>query len=236
MQWKGCSRGHYPSSMQNLRLANQTRLPLWILLGLAFALVGADCGTRMKARGYEGSGRDSWQQTERVVAALGLRAGQRVADVGSGSGYFTGHLAGAVAPGGHVYAVDVDASMNAYLEKRMAEEGVENVSTVLATADDPGLPADGVDVVFTSNTFHHLPDQQSYFTSLKKYLRPGARVAIVEYEPEKAGWFARTFGHATVKGEIAGALEGAGFRLVEDHDFLDRQSFQIFEILEVTAP
>jgi len=192
-------------------------------------LTAADCATRMKVAGYEGDDRDDWQQVERVVETLGLRPGDRVADVGSGSGYFTIPLARAVAPGGRVYAVDIDAEMNAFLEQRLAEEGIENVTVVLAEPDDPGLPAGAVDLAFTSNTFHHLPAPQRYFASLRPALAPGGRVAVIEYEPRKAGWFARTFGHATPEAEIVAALAAAGYRLAADHDFLERQSFLIFE-------
>jgi len=203
------------------------RLPIWIALVLS--LTGADCGTRMKVAGYEGDDRESWQQTERIIETLALSDGQTVADIGSGSGYITRHLARAVAPTGRVYAVDVDAEMNAYLEERLAEEGIENVTVVLAQPDDPGLPGGAVDLVFTSNTYHHLPDQKAYFASLRPYLAQGARVAVVEYEPAKAGWFARTFGHATAKGEIVAAVVAGGYRLKDDHDFLERQSFLVFE-------
>jgi ubiquinone/menaquinone biosynthesis C-methylase UbiE len=217
------------AAMNTLRSPTRTRgSRLAIVVALVVGLLGADCDTRLRAAAYEGDDRDSWQQTERVVETLGLRPGQRVADLGSGSGYFTGPLARAVAPGGSVLAVDVDAEMNAYLEARMAEQGIGNVTTVLATPDDPGLPDGAIDLLFTSNTFHHLPEPSSYFASLRGALAPGGRVAIVEYEPAKAGWFARTFGHATSAAEIAAALEAAGYRRVADHDFLERQSFQIF--------
>ncbi|MBW2316643.1 MAG: class I SAM-dependent methyltransferase [Deltaproteobacteria bacterium] len=207
----------------------QRALRLPVLLGLIFGLAGADCGTEMKVAGYEGDDRESWQQIDRVIETLGLSAGQQVADIGSGSGYFTRHLAPAVAPGGRVFAVDVDPEMNAYLEARLAEEGIENVTVVLAEPGDPGLVEGSIDLVFTSNTYHHLPNQRAYFAGLRPYLAPGARLAVVEYEPSKAGWFARTFGHATPKAQIVAAIVAAGYRLEADHDFLERQSFLIFE-------
>ncbi|NNL66638.1 MAG: methyltransferase domain-containing protein, partial [Myxococcales bacterium] len=142
---------------------------------------------------------------------------------------FTLRLARAVAPGGRVLAVDVDADMNARLERRLAEAGIDNVSVVRATAEDPGLPAGSVDLIFTSNTFHHLPDQAAYFRQVMPALAPGGRVAIVEYDPSRSGWFTRTFGHSTGAQEIAQALEAAGYRPVASHDFLEQQSFQIFE-------
>jgi ubiquinone/menaquinone biosynthesis C-methylase UbiE len=204
-------------------------LRLALGVALVLGLAGADCATRAKIAGYEGDDRETWQQTGRVVETLGLEPGDVVADVGSGSGWFTLPLARAVAPDGRVYAVDVDPEMNAYLEERLAEEGVENVTVVLATPDDPGLPEGTVDLVFTSNTYHHLPNQRRYFASLRPYLAPGGRVAVVEYEPAKAGWFARTFGHATPKRDIVASIVAGGYRLAHDHDFLERQAFLVFE-------
>jgi ubiquinone/menaquinone biosynthesis C-methylase UbiE len=203
-------------------------LPL-LLVVLSLGLMGADYGARFKAWLYERGDRDAWQQPARVVEALALRPGDRVADVGSGGGYFTRRLAKAVEPGGRVYAVDVDAGINDLLERKLVEEGVRNVSVVLATPADPGLPAGGVDLIFTSNTYHHLPEPSVYFETVKKALGPRGRVAIVEYDPAKAGWFARTFGHATPREEIVAALEAAGYRLSADHGFLERQSFLVFE-------
>ena len=84
-------------------------------------------GCSYKRWAYEGPGRDTWQQPERVVEALTLAPGQAVADLGSGTGYFTGRLARAVAPGGSVYAVDVDADVQEELRERMTEESVDNV-------------------------------------------------------------------------------------------------------------
>jgi len=216
--------------MRHRALASRpTLLRTSLLIALLLGLAGADCGTRMKVAGYEGDDRESWQQTARVVETLALEPGDVVADVGSGSGWFTIPLARAVAPGGRVYAVDVDPDMNAYLEERLAAEGVENVTVLLATPADTGLPDGAVDLVFTSNTFHHLPAQGRYFASLKRHLAPGGRVAVVEYEPSKAGWFARTFGHATPKPGIVASIVSGGYRLVHDYDFLERQSFLVFE-------
>ena len=163
-----------------------------------------------------------------MIETLALRPDDRIADIGSGSGYFTRPLARAV-PRGRVFAVDVDEEMNAYLARTLAEEGITNVTVVLAEADDPGLPDGAIDLVFTSNTFHHLPDQTAYFRNVKRVLSHRGRVAIVEYQPEKADWFARTFDHATQEEAIVTALEAAGYRLIADHDFLEKQNFLIFE-------
>src|SRR5262249_27498358 len=110
----------------------------------------------LKRFAYEGLSRDRWQQPERVIAALGIRPGDRVADLGAGSGYFTVRLADAVGPGGKVYAVDVDEAMNGYLRDRLRRAGIDNVEVILGRFDDPLLPNGGVDLVLVVDTYHHL--------------------------------------------------------------------------------
>jgi arsenite methyltransferase len=192
---------------------------------LAVALAGLTACPDFKRWAYEGGDRDRWQQPERVVQSLAIEPGALVADLGSGSGYFTGRLADAAGPAGRVYAVDVDEAMNEALVARMREEGHPNVVAILAAPDDPRLP-EPVDLVFTSNTYHHLGTRPIYFAKLRRSLRPGGRVAIVEYRGQ--GLFVRLFGHYTPAEEIRREMEQAGYMRVADFDFLERQSFQVF--------
>jgi arsenite methyltransferase len=196
-----------------------------VLLMLASTLLPG-C-TAFKQCAYEGSSRDGWQQTDAVIAALSLAPGARVADIGAGSGYFTRPLARAVAPGGTVYAVDVDADMNERLRGRLADEGIGNVEIVLGEYEDPKLPDAGVDLVFTSNTFHHIEGRPEYFRNLKQDLAPGGRVAIIDYDGSK-GTFVRVMGHYTEKDVLLEDMQQAGYAVEKDHDFLDRQSFIVF--------
>jgi predicted methyltransferase len=184
------------------------------------------CGP-LKRCAYEPPGRDEWQQPARVVEALALAPGDRVADLGAGGGYFTFRLADAVGPGGRVYAVDVDSSMTEHIRKRAEKEGRANVEAVLAEPDDAKLPAGGIDLVLTVNTYHHLADRSAYFARLRPALRGRARVAVVEYRPE-SGWFGTTSSHATAPEEIEREMTAAGYRLDARHDFLERQSFLVF--------
>jgi ubiquinone/menaquinone biosynthesis C-methylase UbiE len=192
---------------------------------LAAALL-AGC-TSFKRFSYEGFSRDGWQQPERVVSALGLRPGDRVADLGSGSGYFTVRLARAVGPEGRVYAVDVDAEMNEYLTERLEREGVRNAEVILGRFEDPLLPDAGVDLVLTVDTYHHIEDRPTYFRNLRRDLAPGGRVAVIDYDGRK-GWFVRWMGHYTPREELLREMREAGYDVAEEHDFIDRQSFVVF--------
>jgi len=194
------------------------------LAALSLAL-GGSCAS-LKKFAYEGFGRDRSQQPERVIAALDLLPGNRVADLGAGGGYFAFRFADAVGPDGLVYAIDIDPDMIAYLKERAAEGGYRNVETVEASAAEPGLPPASVDLLFTCNTYHHIGDRSEYFARVKSALRPGGRVAIIDMNGE--GWFSWLFGHATAPETIRSEMEAAGYTLTQQHDFLSDQSFLVF--------
>ena len=205
----------------HLRPAPRKGLPFVLLI----CLLLAGC-TELKQCAYQGIGRDEWQKPDQVIRSLAIRPGDHVADLGSGGGYFTLRLAKAVGPSGKVYAVDIDKGLNEALAKRARQEGYANVEVVLAKVNDPLLPKSGVDLIFTSNTYHHLKDRVQYFANVKKYLKPNGRVAIVEFKGE--GWIDGVSGHYTAKEEIASEMKAAGYALQKDFDFLPRQHFLIF--------
>lgn len=202
-----------------------------ILLSFVVALAIAALlvfGFRAEVRrwAYEPAGRDEWQQPERVMQALALEPGQHVADIGTGGGYFTFRMARAVGPAGRVFAVDIDADMVSHVKERAQRDGLSNIETILAAPDDPRLAAESVDVIFLCNTYHHIESRAGYFRRAGRALRPQGRVVIVEFKPE--GWFARWFGHATPADMIRSEMEAAGYRLAQQHDFLERQHFMMF--------
>jgi ubiquinone/menaquinone biosynthesis C-methylase UbiE len=194
-----------------------------VALGLVF--IGG-C-TSCKRFAYSGPGRDGWQKPDQVMAALAPLEAKQVADLGAGGGYFTFRLADAVGSQGTVYAVDVDPDMTEYLSGRVREEGRENVRIVLAEFEDPKLPPGGIDLILTVNTYHHLQDRTAYFARAAGALRPGGRIAVIEFDG-RGGLFSRFFDHKTDPGLIKDEMEAAGFRLAEAPEFLERQSFLIF--------
>jgi arsenite methyltransferase len=194
-------------------------------LFLLVALFVVGCA-RLKQCAYEGISRDEWQQPEKVIAALEIHPGDVVVDLGSGGGYFTLRLAEAVGPTGKVYAVDIDRDMVDLVAKRARQEGRSNIEAILAKPDDPSLPKAGVDLVFTSNTYHHIGKRIGYFANLRKYLHPGARVAIIDFD--RRAWLEGLLRHYTPAEFIKREMEQARYTRQQDYNFLDRQSFQIF--------
>ena len=194
---------------------------------LAAVLLFAGCAG-IKQCAYQGLNRDQWQQPQKVVDSLQIRAGAVVADLGAGGGYFTFRLADAVGQGGKVFAVDVDPEMTELIEARARKDARKNVETILAKPADPMLPATGVDLVFTSNTYHHIDNRVAYFANLRKYLRPGARVAVIDFD--RRAWVEGLLRHYTPSEFIKRELEQAGYALENEFDFLDRQSFLVFTV------
>lgn len=193
---------------------------------LLIIVIGGSTGcTALKRWLNEGFGRDDWQHPEEVVLALHLKAGDAVADLGAGSGYFTFRLADAVGPAGKVYAVDIDPDMTEYVTRRARELNYHNIEVITAKPDDPLLPKSGVDVIFTSITYHHLEDRTPYLFTLTRYLRPHGRLAIIDFNGD--GWFTRLIGHWTPREVILQELEQAGYSLQEELTFLPNQVFLV---------
>jgi ubiquinone/menaquinone biosynthesis C-methylase UbiE len=121
-----------------------------------------------------------------VIAKLGLKPGDIVADVGAGSGAFSIPFAKAVAPNGVVYAVDIDQEMLDYVANKAKEEGVTNLRTVLGEYNDPKLPIHGVDVAFFHRVLHMIQNRQIYLNNTAPYLKPDGRVVIIDKNPEQS--------------------------------------------------
>ncbi|NGZ96321.1 MAG: SAM-dependent methyltransferase [Nitrospira sp. WS110] len=171
--------------------------------------------------------RDTWQKPQGVIEQLSIAPGSRVADLGAGGGYFTWHLAKAVGARGMVYAVDINKAALDMIFKEMVARGTPNVRPVHATLNDSRFP-EPVDLVFSCNTYHLMIDRVTYFRSLASSLRPGGRIAIIDFHPR--GFLFDLFDDRIAKEEVRLEMEAAGYRLVNAYDHLDRQYFQIFAI------
>lgn len=123
---------------------------------------------------------DAYRQPERLVAALGLRPGDQVADVGAGGGYLSLRLARAVGPAGRVVATDIDPAALALLRRRGA--GMPQLEARQVTAMDPGLEPGRYDLILLAQVDHLLPDRAAYLRALLPALKPGGRIAVANSE------------------------------------------------------
>jgi len=170
---------------------------------------------------FEKPGREVFDQREKILQALQLKKGQQVADVGAGTGLFTMLIANAVGPEGKVYAVDIAQDFIALINKRASEAALKNIQTVLCTDRSTELPEASVDLVFTSDTYHHLEYPRSTLASIHRALRPGGSLVVVDYRREPGKSPAWILGHVRAgQEEVAREIEAAGFQRVEAPDFL----------------
>ena len=173
---------------------------------------------------FDDPARDAWQKPDEVVAALKLAPDALVADIGAGTGYFAVRLARAV-PQGRVYGVDAEAEMVHYLAERAQRENLDNLIPVLAKPENPGIPLP-VDLIILVDTYHHIPDREKYFDALRKSIKAGGRLAIIDFTPESpVGPSVRS---RIVAGRVKQELSNAGYRFVEQHTFLPNQYFLVF--------
>jgi cyclopropane fatty-acyl-phospholipid synthase-like methyltransferase len=183
------------------------------------------------AKSFDDPARDTWQLPDRVIAALNLKRGQIVADIGAGTGYFSVRLAKSEAAP-KVYAADIEPSMVSYLRERAAREGLNNVIAVQAAADRPNLP-EPVDLVLIVDTYHHIGDREAYFRRLTTSMKPGGRVAIIDFKPDSPEGPPKEFRFPLEK--FKSEMGEAGYKLTAQHDFLPRQQFLIFEVARPSA-
>src|SRR4051812_37279418 len=123
--------------------------------------------------------RDEWQKPHEVIRALALSGDALVADIGAGTGYFSARLAHMV-PKGRVYAVDTEPAMVKHLSERAKREGLGNLTAVLAKPDSPVLP-ERADLILFVDVYHHVENREHYFRNLAASLRPGGRLAIIDF-------------------------------------------------------
>jgi arsenite methyltransferase len=167
-------------------------------------------------------------KSREIVESLQIQEGHFIADIGSGGGYFTLEFVRKVGKTGRVYAVDTQPKNLAFIKRQFKRDELHNVVFVLTSGNKMHLPGVGLDLVFIRNTFHHLPEPAKYFRSVRAFLKPSGRVAIIENKPKHGFSFVAIFKHYTPVETILREMEKAGYHLMQSFDFLPRQTFTLF--------
>jgi ubiquinone/menaquinone biosynthesis C-methylase UbiE len=166
-------------------------------------------------------------QVERVVTTLGIKPGMRIADLGAGTGVFSLPFAKTVGPEGKVYAIDIDPALLAIVKEKAAGASVGNIETVVAGATDPKVP-EPVDLLFICDTMHHLPNQAEYVKQFAKLLKPGGRIAVIDFK--EGNWPA---GHESFKitpAQVDEWMQAAGLARAAAHEFLATNFFRVYQL------
>lgn len=172
--------------------------------------------------------RDEEERTDLLVDLLGLRPGLVVADIGAGSGTLTLPVARRVAPSGRVMAVDIQPEMLELLRERCHREGVDNVRTVQGSERGPNLPEGSIDVAFLVDSYHEFSYPHEMMKGIRRALRPGGRLLLVEYRGEDPAVPIPAL-HKMTEVQVKRELEPLGFRWVETREDLPRQHLLVFE-------
>lgn len=165
---------------------------------------------------FESPKREVYRLRHEIVAAMQLRPGTDVADIGAGTGFFTLLFARAVGPQGRVYAVDIAEEFLAAIRERAAAAGLTNVVTVRCPEREVALPAGSIDLAFICDTYHHFADPVAYMGSVRRALRPGGRLVVIDFERiegRSPAWILR---HVRAgREEVIEQIRRAGFEPIE---------------------
>ena len=216
---------------------------VWDRLGAALVLLAAACVSQAFAQSphthehsfqhaeewatyFDDPKRDAWQKPHEVINALKLAPDAVVADIGAGTGYFSVRFAHML-PQGRVYAVDVESDMVKYLAERAKKENLPNLTPIAAAPDDPRLPAP-VDLAIMVDVFHHVGDRERYLQKLRNAIKPGGRVAIIDFKVDATMGPPKS---ARIPPEqVKADFKRAGYVLANEHTFLPDQYFLVFRL------
>jgi arsenite methyltransferase len=172
----------------------------------------------------------SKSKPDEVLKALDIKPGQKIADIGSGGGYFSLRFAEAVGRTGQVYAADTKDEYLDLIRSQASRRELDNIKLANISKQETRLPDDFFDLIFFRNVYHHLENRVELMKDYRKKLKANGRLAIIEY---KAGGsifsFRRLFGHNVPKKKIIYELEQAGFKTTQEYDFLPEQSFTVYK-------
>ena len=178
---------------------------------------------------FERSGREVYDKRLAIVAASQVRPGMDVADIGAGTGLFTRLFAAAVAPGGTVHAIDISSTFIDNILRTCREQGLSNVTGIVNTPVDIGLPADSIDLAFITDTYHHFEYPRQTLASIQQALRSDGRVIIIDFRRDprvSSNW---VMGHVRGnKTRVIEELHAAGFRLAGDKPLMRTNYFLEF--------
>lgn len=167
------------------------------------------------------------EQPDKMLAALDIKPGQVVADIGAGVGYHVARISPLVGATGTVIGEDIQPEMIAMLQKNVAQFGLKNVQTILGQPDDPKLPDNAIDLILMVDVYHEFSQPTVMLQKLRKALKPDGRIVLVEFRGEDPNVPIRTEHKMTVQ-QVRAELEAAGLKFQKTLEFLPWQHIIVF--------
>lgn len=185
--------------------------------------------------------RELWEKSHRIFDFLKIKPGDKVADVGSGSGFYTFKFAEKVGDKGKVFALDLADDQLENLRRGAEKLGLSNIETIVSREDDATLPANSIDVAYLCSLYHatyvHSMEyvKDRFMASLRKALKPNGRLVIVDNEPipsEEGGYY----GPRIAKELLISQLTQYGFRFSAYAQFIPQRYVLVFDVNKSAAP
>ena len=186
----------------------------------------------LKTRLFNRKASSAKSRSKEIITALSLKPGQKIADLGSGGGYFSLLFARSVGREGKVYAIDTNKELLNFVKSSSENNCFQNLVTINTENNRFPHINEKLDLIFLRNVYHHLPNREIYFRDRAKSLNPEAKIAIIDYNGRSKWNSYRLFCHSVPKQTIIKEMNAAGYHLLEDHTFLSEQSFLIFSVLK----
>lgn len=175
---------------------------------------------------FEKEGRDAFDHRKEIVAALDLKPGMVVADVGTGTGLFARMFSPLVGESGKVFGVDTSPKFVAHVEKLAEEQSLKNIVGVVCAPNDVRLPPQSVDLVFICDTYHHFEFPAKMMRSIHKALKPGGQVVLIDYARVKGVSSEWVMSHVRAGQEVfSREIVDAGFKQVGEKKDLLKESY-----------
>ena len=171
--------------------------------------------------------REREEDCRTLLAALKIKPGDTVCDLGCGNGFYSLKLAKLVGEHGRVIGVDIQREMLELLKARAAAEKITNIEPVLGTTVDPKLPEAAVDLVLLVDVYHEFDHPEQMLTAIRKSLKPTGRVALAEFRAEDPKVPIKPL-HKMSKAQIMKEFPPNGFKLVQQFDKLPWQHLMFF--------
>lgn len=171
--------------------------------------------------------REQEERTDLLLTLLALKPGEIVADIGAGTGYFALPMARIVGEAGHVLAADIQPEMLAIIESRASQEGLSNVTPILATPTDPRLPVNTVNAVLLVDAYHEFSHPREVMNRVRDSLSPNGRVILVEYRGEDPQVPIKPLHKMTVE-QATKEMAAVGLALDQVHNALPWQHIMVF--------
>lgn len=166
---------------------------------------------------FEGESREIAAAQKGILAALDLKPGMAIADIGAGTGLYEPAFSKAVGADGVVYAVDLAPKMLEHLSRRVQVENLDNVRVRSCTETSCGLDADSVDLIYICDTYHHFEYPMTTLATIHQALRSGGTLAIVDFERIEGVSRPWIMNHMRAGKEVfRQEIEDAGFFFVEE--------------------